>query len=453
MIIRGSGNIFIAGAGIYSWFSTYTQDCIDQHACQKVLVLLEENYANVRIQHLITIGAKYMAVMDGVGISAEDYLNVETHPRWSQLSVLDVSGNGTLSDMIWIDPKIWQMEQPSFTCLPPCVVKLPPWTGATSVVDYPRITVTDGSWSTTITRAPLTISNLIFEAVTLEAASGSKLRQRQGFQEFWPTPATRPSWPPVTYIAKNGLAATTAPSVPFPTPPSSIGPGAAAPPKGSWPKRAVQPIAGFINQPVVQPCFFWDPFEGCKDLWDIGEMPDPEDPYDERGPEDDVICPEEEGEEETTTSTTQKTTSTTSKEPTSTSESEPEPTESPYEEADPLKNERKCYDGGRKASHAQLDNAVKSFCNSLGKPGTVFKDSTFKKSLLEPSNGGGGPRLEMVLQFELFEGCQWNWNFDECARYLHVPVDSCNCDGSDGKQGGSVKNNCMNWRLDPNSKW
>lgn len=27
LIIRKSSNIFIAGAGMYSWFSTYTQDC------------------------------------------------------------------------------------------------------------------------------------------------------------------------------------------------------------------------------------------------------------------------------------------------------------------------------------------------------------------------------------------------------------------------------------------
>lgn len=27
VIIRGSADIFVAGAGLYSWFSTYTQDC------------------------------------------------------------------------------------------------------------------------------------------------------------------------------------------------------------------------------------------------------------------------------------------------------------------------------------------------------------------------------------------------------------------------------------------
>ena len=27
LIMRQSGNVFIAGAGLYSWFSAYTQDC------------------------------------------------------------------------------------------------------------------------------------------------------------------------------------------------------------------------------------------------------------------------------------------------------------------------------------------------------------------------------------------------------------------------------------------
>lgn len=36
------------------------------------------------------------------------------------------------------------MDEPSFTCLPPCTVQLPPWTGATSTVYYPLITVSDG---------------------------------------------------------------------------------------------------------------------------------------------------------------------------------------------------------------------------------------------------------------------------------------------------------------------
>lgn len=116
VIIRQSGNIFVAGAGLYSWFSDYGQDCIDQQACQKALVLLDSNFANVRFQHLVTIGAKYMAVMDGKGISAADNLAVNAHPFWSHVSVLDVASNGThFAELVWIDPAIWYVEIKPFS--------------------------------------------------------------------------------------------------------------------------------------------------------------------------------------------------------------------------------------------------------------------------------------------------------------------------------------------------
>lgn len=88
-----------------------------------------------------------MAVQDGVGIPALDNLNVDDHPRWSQISVLDVCPGGV--DLLWIDPKIWDMDIPSFTCPPPGHVKLLPWTGATSTVDYPLMTVSHGTWTST----------------------------------------------------------------------------------------------------------------------------------------------------------------------------------------------------------------------------------------------------------------------------------------------------------------
>ena len=146
VIITKSENIFIAGAGIYSWFSTYAQTCIDSQACQKALLLLSSNKSSVRIQNLITIGAKYMAVMDGKGITAVDNLKVNSHPFWSQITILDVSGTGAqFNDLIWIGSAVWDMDMPTFTCIPPCNVKIPLWTGATSTVNYPLITVTSGT--------------------------------------------------------------------------------------------------------------------------------------------------------------------------------------------------------------------------------------------------------------------------------------------------------------------
>lgn len=48
IIMTRSENVLIASACAYSWFSTYTEDCIDDQTCQKALVRLEDNYAGVR---------------------------------------------------------------------------------------------------------------------------------------------------------------------------------------------------------------------------------------------------------------------------------------------------------------------------------------------------------------------------------------------------------------------
>ncbi|OJJ00551.1 hypothetical protein ASPVEDRAFT_128758 [Aspergillus versicolor CBS 583.65] len=94
VIITESQNINIASAGTYSWFSSYTQDCIDHHACQEALWRLDNNYDNVRLQHIIAIGAEYILVSDGQGILSTDNLGVTAHPAWAQVSIFDVPSHG-----------------------------------------------------------------------------------------------------------------------------------------------------------------------------------------------------------------------------------------------------------------------------------------------------------------------------------------------------------------------
>ena len=50
---------------------------------------------------------RYMAVMDGKGIPAKDNLNVDVHPFWSQITLLDVGINGStqFNELTWIDRK------------------------------------------------------------------------------------------------------------------------------------------------------------------------------------------------------------------------------------------------------------------------------------------------------------------------------------------------------------
>ena len=408
---------------------------VDEHACQKVLALINENSSNVRIQNLVTIGAEYMAVQDGEGISALDNLNVDHHPRWSLISVLDVIPSGpNIQDLIWIDPSMWDMENPSFACAPPCLVMLPPWKGATSTVNYPLITVSDGTWTSTITMPPITVSEWVFDTVTLDSANG-KLKKRQEFEEFFPVPATTPLWPAVKFNGPDGQETMTAPSEPFPTPPQVMSPDGPEPPQGSWPQNAIRPMNSREQEPLVDPCNFFAFGLGClPDPWEyIGAPGAPGGNSDEERLEDYRVCPVDEEEEE------------------------PSP---PADEPPPLasgstaENKENCYHAGRSTTHERMSNAISSFCSEIGEEEDVLEEDFFKESMFDYPQAGSNPiGLQIVISLSIKAGCEWIWSADECSSYLHVPVDSCNCGGVNGKQGGLVSNNCYDWRIDPNNKW
>ncbi len=177
VIITESENIFVAGAGVYSWFSTYAQTCIDTQKCQKTLVRLDSNYANVRVQNLITIGAKYMVAMDGKGIAAADNLNVNAHPfglkspSWTLVAMercLTKSFGLTPLSGTWTSHHLLACHPAMFGCHR--------GREATSTVDYPLLTVSDGTWTSTVTQAPVTISQWVFEVVTLTQEGSSNLK-------------------------------------------------------------------------------------------------------------------------------------------------------------------------------------------------------------------------------------------------------------------------------------
>ncbi|KAH7313967.1 hypothetical protein B0I35DRAFT_452195 [Stachybotrys elegans] len=110
-------------------------------------------------------------------------------------------------------------------------------------------------------------------------------------------------------------------------------------------------------------------------------------------------------------------------------------------------NEKYCYNSGKTSDHGKIEEAAKSFCGNLGddKSGPVFSDF-YKESKKQPPGD-----FHFVVSFEVFKGCEWTFDFDECMRYYKVPIDSCNCSGENGKQGGYVRNNCIQSRIDPNS--
>ncbi|KAI4640252.1 hypothetical protein J4E93_008457 [Alternaria ventricosa] len=178
-------------------------------------------------------------------------------------------------------------------------------------------------------------------------------------------------------------------------PPQSIGPNAQPPPTGSWPKRQIQPIIGQIEEPLIK--------------------------------------------NSTSSKTSTKTTTT---------EDPPEPTASPRE-GDPMQNEVDCYGGlDQKTEHTRMDSAIHDFCIAIGSSGDVFKENYFK-SLTYTFYHSTGTGVQILISLSVDPGCQFKYDYDLCYKYLEVPVNSCQCGGVNGKQGGFLNNDCYEWRIDP----
>ncbi|KAF6837096.1 exo-beta-D-glucanase [Colletotrichum musicola] len=494
VIMRGCEDIHVASAGLYSWFSTYAQDCIGGQLCQKALVLLKGNHASVRWEHIVTIGSKYMFVMNGKGIAAKDNLNVDVHPFWSQVSLLDVSSDGDqYNNVLWLDPSTWDMEQPEFSCEPPCRVKIPPYTGATTTVNYPLMTVSQDAWTSTITVRPMTLSKIGFEIMTL-VEGGAKARRdgaalnRRAFDDFWPVPATTAVWPAVVYAGPDGKQSTTTPTAPYPTSPPSIEPGSPPPQKGAWPARALRPLVAraavdpnaemeqrikdwLCNQPDAPSYYDMDnldcPNRGGNngsgerplgDGWDVprinanGTFILPGFFGDLLGSIGELLasaCPLE---PQSTTSATRTQTTAPS-----------QPTAKPMKEPNASQNKLNCYNNGRKMTNVRLQNGINSFCRNIAADAGVGVSARSEGGLLQSRATGEIPagykkdsvkvfsgQEEISFSFEVLDGCAWQFDLDECVRYMKTPVDSCNCGGENGKQGGYGKNNCLKWKTDPN---
>lgn len=143
---------------------------------------------------------------------------------------------------------------------------------------------------------------------------------------------------------------------------------------------------------------------------------------------------------------------TTEETPTTTEESkETSTTESPtptLKTPDHSKNKKHCYDSGQKSGYGAIEAAAESFCHNVvddDEQGSI-RSNYRREDKKNPPKG-----YHFVLSFEVYEGCGWEANYDECMRYMRVPIDSCDCSAKGNKQGGWVENNCIKARIDPNS--
>ncbi|RSL95923.1 hypothetical protein CDV31_013702 [Fusarium ambrosium] len=148
--------------------------------------------------------------------------------------------------------------------------------------------------------------------------------------------------------------------------------------------------------------------------------------------------------EESSSSSEMVATTTEESEETSTTES---PTPTP-KTPDHSNNKKHCYDSGQKAGYGAIEAAAESFCHNVvddDEQGPI-RSNYKREDKKNPPKG-----YHFILSFEVYEGCGWEADYDECMRYMRVPIDSCDCSAKGNKQGGWVENNCIKARIDPNS--
>lgn len=96
--VVSSYNIIMAGAGLYSWFDNYSQNCLSSRNCQDAILSTIYN-SNLWIYNLITIGVKSMVTPEYPG-SPEPKPSVNAVGR----NELEFTSTRTLTSIISVIP-------------------------------------------------------------------------------------------------------------------------------------------------------------------------------------------------------------------------------------------------------------------------------------------------------------------------------------------------------------
>lgn len=102
------------------------------------------------------------------------------------------------------------------------------------------------------------------------------------------------------------------------------------------------------------------------------------------------------------------------------------------------------------ASGSRIKDAANHLCGLIKARGRLGPGELVKKTFSynwDPSELGA---IGIETSLEVKKDCEFVYSDAACDRYVNVPIDSCNCAGINGKQGGGeVENNCYKLRLDP----
>ncbi len=95
VMMQQNTNLTIAGAGLYSWYDNYLEECVDTQNCQQRLVQDAGYNSGAYIFNLVTIGAVEMIsdVSEDNIIYAVNNTQASGHPFWSALAAYTDSGS------------------------------------------------------------------------------------------------------------------------------------------------------------------------------------------------------------------------------------------------------------------------------------------------------------------------------------------------------------------------
>jgi hypothetical protein len=71
LIVENSSDIFVYGAGLYSFFDNYAQQCVDANNCQQHMVTVDSASKGVHLYGLSTKASVNMVTLNGQGVAID----------------------------------------------------------------------------------------------------------------------------------------------------------------------------------------------------------------------------------------------------------------------------------------------------------------------------------------------------------------------------------------------
>ncbi|KAF6815301.1 glucan -beta-glucosidase [Colletotrichum sojae] len=194
--VTDSEDIWVHGAGLYSFFSNYEQDCIPTRTCQQ-RILEVEGSKDVVFYNIFTVGTAEAAT--------------EENQKWftSEISVWVPPEGDTEPEVVYLGPEIYSSGINTAHCTAPCVMVLPPSalpsTTTISIPDYTTSLEVGPLGSSTTTTITITLPAITTDSIRF---SNVNVTTGQTASSFQPLPSISLAPQNITVTEPNGTVVT-----------------------------------------------------------------------------------------------------------------------------------------------------------------------------------------------------------------------------------------------------